>query len=121
MSITTAHGLRTPNPLNGSHAHWAGKARIRKTQRTCAALLAAQLGPVRFIRGLDRWVPWKAVVTITRIAPSRGLDPHDGLGAALKGVIDGVADALGVDDRDPRVTWRLEQERGPWGVRIRVE
>ena len=53
------------------------------------------------------------VVTVTRVAPSQGLDPHDALGPALKGCIDGVADALGLaNDRDPRVTWKLDQRRG---------
>lgn len=114
-------GLRTPNPLNGSHRHWATKAKLRKGQRETAYMVAVTLGPVRLIRGLSKGVPWKAIVTITRVAPSRGLDPHDGLGASLKGVVDGVADALGVDDRDPRVTWRFEQRRGPWAVEIEVE
>ncbi len=59
----------------------------------------------------------RIVVTLTRVAPSGGLDPHDGLGAALKGIIDGVADGLGLkNDRDPRVVWSLAQRRGPAGV-----
>jgi hypothetical protein len=31
---------------------------------------------------------------------------------SLKAVRDGVADALGVDDRDPRVVWLPDWERG---------
>ena len=59
-------------------------------------------------------------VTMTRLAPSSGLD-FDGLTAALKSVRDGIADALGVDDRDPRVTWSYGQERAKaYGVRITV-
>lgn len=62
------------------------------------------------------------MVTVVRIAASNGLDPHDGLPAACKPVVDAVADALGIDDRDPRVGWCYEQRRGKrYGVEIRVE
>jgi hypothetical protein len=69
------------------------------------------------------------VVTLTRLAPSRGLD-DDNLAASLKAVRDGVADALGLaEDRDPRVTWRYAQANGRavlglpsgYGVRIEIE
>jgi hypothetical protein len=40
------------------------------------------------------------------------LDPHDGLGASLKGIIDGIADALGIDDGDEsRVRFVLQQRK----------
>jgi hypothetical protein len=63
-------------------------------------------------------------VVLTRIAPSDGLDRGDNDGGALKRVRDGVARALGVDDRnngDGSVAWRVEQERGQWGVRVEIE
>lgn len=107
ISFTVA-GLRTPNPLNGTHGHWARKAKLRKLHR--ATLTAHTLAA--------RPPALPLVVTVTRVAPSSGLDPHDGLGAALKGAIDGIADALGVDDRDERVSWRLTQRRGPWAVQV---
>lgn len=59
------------------------------------------------------------VVTLTRQSP-RALD-DDNLASAFKAVRDGVADALGIDDRDPRVRWRPVQVRGPVAVRIRLE
>ena len=103
--------VKTTNPNNGSQGFSKGasmsNARRRKAQRQAVGLAC-------------RWIlsshgsphpPW--VVTVTRVAPSNGLDPHDGLGAALKGCIDGIADALGLkSDRDPRVTWVLAQRRG---------
>jgi hypothetical protein len=52
---------------------------------------------------------------LVRVAP-RSLDSHDNLRSAMKGAVDGVADALGVDDRDPRVTWSYAQERPPKGA-----
>lgn len=118
--VEVQFALKTTNPNNGSQG-WSrnasfAKARTRKAQRTATSLRVFAAGPLPVL---------PVVVTVTRIAPSDGLDPHDGLGAALKGVIDGAADALGLkSDRDPRVTWRLEQERGPqkyYGVRIRIE
>ena len=61
------------------------------------------------------------VVTLTRIAPSAGLD-DDNLRGALKAVRDGVADAFGLDDRDGRIRWGYEQQRGKeYGVRIDME
>jgi len=48
-----------------------------------------------------------AAVRLTRVAP-RPLD-DDNLQRALKAVRDGVADWLGVDDRDPRVRWFYAQ------------
>ena len=55
------------------------------------------------------------VITLTRIAP-RELDGHDNIRTALKPVVDGIADALGLkSDRDPRVQWLYAQEQG--GVR----
>lgn len=105
--------IRTSNPNNGQtgNSKLAAiiRARTRATQRKAAwvrTLAAVGLSPT-----------FPCTVTVTRVAPSGGLDPHDGLGAALKGCIDGIADGLGLkNDRDARVTWILTQRRGPAGV-----
>lgn len=106
--------LRLENPLNGSHDHWAARARKRATIRQVTTLA---------VRARARDVTLPVVVTLTRIANSAGLDPHDGLPASLKPVCDAVTDALGLkDDRDPRLTWRFEQRRGKsYGCEIRIE
>lgn len=117
--------LRTRNPLNQptGNTRVAGimRSRARAEQRGATLmavsaalsrrrLTGAQLAPVR--------------VTVTRISPGR-LDPHDGLGASLKGVIDGVAEALGIDDGDEtRIRFVLRQRkegRGVHGVEVLVE
>lgn len=115
MSATTTFsiGMKTTNPNNGQqgNSRLASiiKARKRASQRRVA--WAKTLSVV----GLTPRFP--LVVTVCRVAPSGGLDPHDGLGAALKGCIDGIADGLGLkNDRDPRVTWVLAQRRGGKGV-----
>ena len=69
-------------------------------------------------------------VTLTRIAP-RKFD-GDGVVASCKHVRDGVADALGIDDGDERITWLYAQRKAEpadglpaaargYGVRIQVE
>lgn len=91
--------------------HWATRA--RRTKRDRAAALAIP----------RHWLPeLPCVVTLTRIAP-RKLD-DDNLQSGFKALRDGVADRLGVDDADPRVTWRYHQERGQAGeyaARVEVE
>jgi hypothetical protein len=93
--------IRTVSESNGRE-HWAKKAKRVKCHRTAAHLAVFATAA----RG--RTLPVN--VTLTRIAP-RALD-DDNLRGALKAVRDGVSDALGVDDRDPRVTWLYSQKRG---------
>lgn len=62
------------------------------------------------------------VVTLTRVSPGT-LDAHDNLPSAFKHVCDGLASWLGIDDADPRVTWRYQQQRckrGQFGVIVEV-
>lgn len=69
--------------------------------------------------------PWLAIsnasvtVRIVRIGP-RKLD-SDNCAGACKHVRDGIADAIGIDDGDPRYTWIYDQEKGrEYSVRITV-
>lgn len=82
---------------------WAKKATRTKKQRSAAYLLLKS--------HTWRKCPDAVVVRIVRQAP-RLLDSHDNLPRSMKGVIDGCADALGVDDRDPRVRWVVDQQKG---------
>ena len=82
---------------------------------------ATRLGVTAALRrGTRPWVsvphsdlPAGVVVLLTRTYSGRGraMD-SDGVARSLKAVRDGVADALGVDDGDVRVTWVTTQERG---------
>lgn len=57
-------------------------------------------------------------VTLTRVAPSSGLD-DDNLVGSLKAVRDEIAAWLKVDDKDRMtVRYRYAQKRGPWAVEI---
>lgn len=100
--------IRTKGP-NGSHGHWSVLARRRKRERSWARQACPRFA-----------LP--AVVTLTRL--SAGTLDDDNLRGALKGVRDGIADALGVPDNDPRVRWAYAQAkcpRGQAGVRIDLE
>lgn len=107
MLVTLA--LKTTNPLNGSWGRWQSRSFARRKQRNAAsAACRAQVGEP---------LPLPLVITLTRVAPSNGLD-DDALPASLKAIRDGVTDWLGLsDDRaTPRLQWRYEQRRGPRGA-----
>ena len=107
--------IRTQTEGNAKE-HWRVKAARAKAQRnTTALLLRASLRGFRIGDGIT--------VTLIRLAPSGpGLDPHDNLPSSMKHIVDELTDLLGLpNDRDPRVTWRYDQRRGPWGVEVRID
>jgi hypothetical protein len=88
--------------------HWATKARRTKQHRLAALAVAPH--------------PLPCVVTMIRVAP-RKLD-GDNLQSGFKALRDGIADRLGVDDADPRVTWKYDQVRGrakEYAARVKIE
>lgn len=94
--------------------HWGARKRRAEEHRGVVKM--------RLQAAVKPYATLPAVVTITRIAP-RPLD-DDNLQASAKHVRDGVADAFGLDDRNPRLAWNYAQERGRpkyYGVRIRIE
>lgn len=91
--------IRTVSVMNTSEHHMA-RARRAKAHRQAAHWSLVTLKKPAL----------PCMVTLTRIAP-RPLD-GDNLQSALKALRDGVADWLGVDDRDPRVTWNYGQRAG---------
>ena len=112
--------LRVYSPLNGSRGHWAADARRRKKQRHIASWACG--GPLEEYRaGLAKGYIASVAVALTRIA-TRKLDDDNNV-AGFKHIRDGVAEALGVDDGDERLTWTYSQERGKpkdYAVRIVV-
>jgi hypothetical protein len=109
--------LHLPSVAN-LREHWAKRSKRAKVHRLwgfCASRRAQT-------EAAWPW-PWQddfesLEVTIRRVAP-RALD-DDNAASAAKGLRDGIADALGVDDRDPRVTWRYEQRKGPSCVEVEI-
>lgn len=112
----TAHHLRLDSVANGRGASrgatFAKAARVRTQRREGfrAGELFARMFPAASFR----------VVRLTRISP-RLLD-SDNLEGALKAVRDGVADGMGINDRDPRVRYVVDQEQGlPGEFSVRCE
>jgi hypothetical protein len=102
-------GLRTVPGMNVREHHMARNRRVKAEKSAVAWALSLS-------RLQKPALP--CVVTLTRIAPSDGLD-DDNLPGALKGARDAVAAWLGVDDkRSDIVRYVPAQERGPWAVRI---
>lgn len=94
--------------------HWRVKYKRAKHQRDTARLTAQRL--------IGKWIwnfPLK--ITIARMAP-RALD-SDNLARSAKAVRDGIADWLGIDDRDPCVIWEYDQMRHEpktYGVKVKI-
>lgn len=99
--------LKTVSEANGRD-HWRVKARRTRLQRhTARALVRPSALPV--------------TVTLTRY--SAGTLDDDNLRSALKAVRDGIADAFGVPDNDPRLCFTYQQakaKRGEYGVQVRI-
>lgn len=95
-------------PGQNAREHWRDRHRRVKGEREIVAWL---------LKGKQR-PALPCVVLLRRVAPSNGLDAHDNLPGSLKGVVDGIAEWLGIDDRDPRVKWTYAQERGSWAVQV---
>ena len=104
--------LRTKNWSNSSQgttrAAMFAKAKAKQEQRDLTRLVLTP-GKRKLIAALKQYGLLN--VTLTRIAPSSGLDPDDNLRIALKWIKDGVAEVLEVNDRDPRITWHYDQRR----------
>jgi hypothetical protein len=108
--------VRTVSEANrASHEHWAVRHRRAKHQKTVAYCVAvARVQAFRTgLRGRKRLRAGALVVHLTRVA-ARELDT-DNLWGSQKHVRDGIAAALAIDDRDPRVEWRYAQTRGEPG------
>ena len=91
----------------GSPANERGATRWRGARDAAIRSKTAHL-VLRAIRLHRVTVP--CTVVLVRVSP-RALD-SDNAASAMKRVRDGVADALAIDDADPRVTWVVEQRRG---------
>lgn len=100
---------------SNSRGSWQARHRWAQRWRMPAKAMARGALVSGVLSALERG---QLEVTLVRVA-ARALD-DDNLRGALKAVRDGVADALGIDDRDPRVTWSYRQDRGPSGAIIEM-
>lgn len=113
--IETEIPVRIESSLN-LRENWRTRARRNSSHRSAAWF--AMKAAAKFTPDI---LP--CVVTLTRVAP-RPLDLDNNIGGC-KSVVDGIADWLGIDDRDPRVQWRYAQAKSDkpkhYTVRVRVE
>lgn len=77
--------------------HWSARARRFKAHKQASLALTVT-------------IPFPLTITLTRIGP-RTLDT-DNLAGGFKGLRDGIAARLKVDDADPRITWVYAQQKG---------
>lgn len=99
--------LKTKDNQRG---HWSKRASSSKVERRAAWLMVKASNPP----------PFPVRVTIIRCGP-RKLDVTN-LGSACKAVVDGIADAYGVDDGDERWRWVFAQRKQSlYGVEIVLE
>lgn len=91
--------------------HWRHEWRETKEQRIMARLA---------VSACKNKPPFPVRVTLTRCGP-RKLDRHN-IPSALKAVVDGIADAYGVDDGDERWEFVFQQkQQSLYGVDIKLE
>lgn len=95
--------MRISTETNRRDAHWGKRNKRRGSHRSTAALQ---------MRAAIRTRPkLPVVIVLVRVAPRR-LDDGN-LASAFKGIQDGIADWLGVDDGDSqRVAWLYDQRQG---------
>lgn len=107
--------IATYNPLNGG-SHSKGRQVQAAKRKRVRAQARAWIMDQKSVPALP--------VSVHLCRLSRGtLDEWDGLPASLKAVIDGISDAYGLNDSDPRFMWlKPSQEKAKaFGVRITIE
>jgi hypothetical protein len=89
---------KVSSELNLSAWSWRGRrARSKDQRQKTRAALAPYQPPALPVDVLVERTGWNA------------LDEHDNLRLAAKSVIDAIAEYLGADDRDQRITWNYSQ------------
>jgi crossover junction endodeoxyribonuclease RusA len=109
------------NPNRSKGMHWAATSALRKKARTDAWMLTRAAASATSWFGTERRKADTVPLTITFIQPDRRHRDRDNLLAASKPALDGVADALEINDSqfDP-VTIRREYGTKPGSVRIEI-
>jgi hypothetical protein len=103
--------IRTTTGLNFRES-WFVRSKRVKRERKATRWFWIKAKPPPFILPLR--------ITLIRISPGNKADLDNVVGG-LKGVRDQVAEQLGFDDGDPRISWRYGQLKGPWGVTVTIE
>lgn len=104
------------NPNRCKGKHWASTVALRKSAREAATLLTRQAS-----RGVTFPMGHEVSLKVVFVQPNRRRMDRDNLLSAAKPQIDGVADALGVDDSafNP-ITITREFGAKPGSIRIEI-
>lgn len=111
-------GLKLPSVANLREHHHAKAARMKRQRAMSRASVKYPLAGCMD----STLLPPKhsnLVVLLVRVSP-RALDRHDNLPSCMKACVDGIADALGTDDRSPGLHFHYAQEKGPHALRVLV-
>jgi hypothetical protein len=116
VAIEVTVPYRVVNESNRPGRCWRDRSRRAKQAREAWAAMLLWAGLALTLPNL----PTPLAVTLTRIGGRRMDD--DGVAAGCKSLRDAVAQTLGMDDGDPRVTWCYSQRPGPGpvGVEVRI-
>ena len=114
------HEIAIPWPDRALHPnsrkHWSVKAKAARKARHDAAIIAKSANWHR-----REWPEGRLHVWIDGYAPDRRRRDHDGFLSSLKPWLDGIADAMGVDDSRFVPHPHIKSEtRKPGEVRIRI-
>ena len=103
-----------PSSLNpNTRKHWASHAAAKKGYRTSCAWHAVS-------QGAKKLPPGRITVSLRFVPPDRRRRDLDNLIASMKSGLDGLADALGVDDNNFRLVAELVTD-GTIGGMVKVE
>jgi crossover junction endodeoxyribonuclease RusA len=107
---------RRLNPNSSKGKHWASTVALRKAARVGAKLLALEAAD-----GVKLAMEGELALTVTFVQPDRRNRDRDNLLAACKPMLDGIADALGVNDNQfEPVTICREYGEKPGSVRVKI-
>lgn len=110
MRVWTFLPIVTSSVTN-QRGHWSKHSKRTKEQRYVGKC---------WMNCVKHKIKMPIEVVFTRFAP-RMLDPGDNLNSAFKALRDGIAESIGINDRDPAYTWRYEQIKSKEvGVKIEV-
>ncbi len=112
------HRIHTTTQGNNRRNHWVVAAEAKKQRSAAFLMVKCGMGNGTFPKEFGNGVK----VELTRYAPGT-LDVFGNLPSAFKHCVDGIADAYGIKDNDPRWSFDANQVRtGPaqYGVRIEI-
>jgi Holliday junction resolvase RusA-like endonuclease len=106
----------SPNARSG---HWAVAARLKRNAREDTAMLVrAELGPDVKAIGARLAAAGSIPIEVRFYPPDRRRRDDDNMVASFKAARDGLADALGVDDRKFRPRYVIADPEKPGRVEI---